>query len=169
MSELAGSYVGAELDVNSVNPFGDKPTHGLDSGGSFVVCQCAGVDSEGEPQVCDAGVGPGGCDCVECDFRDLREDGPRYVKQPERLEGYRPWHALRETLIARRLALGLSQAELAAKLGLTQSAISQFESLYTNPKIATVGQYASALKIRLHFHAEEVRLPDQEREFLRRG
>jgi transcriptional regulator with XRE-family HTH domain len=65
------------------------------------------------------------------------------------------WHDLREALIAARESKGWTQAELAEILGITQSAVSQFERLGGNPRIMTLMAYAQALNLRLVFNTEE--------------
>jgi transcriptional regulator with XRE-family HTH domain len=49
--------------------------------------------------------------------------------------------------------LGLSQKELADRMGITQPAISQFESFNANPRIMTLLAYAHALDASLDFSA----------------
>lgn len=60
-----------------------------------------------------------------------------------------PEFAVVEKLIDRRLKQGLSQSELAAKLGTKQSAISRFESGATNPTIHFLYKVADALDTKL--------------------
>lgn len=67
------------------------------------------------------------------------------------------WQDLREAMIARREELGLSQAELAKKMGITQPAVSQFESLGANPRIMTLLLYAQALELKLDLGAQGIR------------
>ena len=59
------------------------------------------------------------------------------------------WHDMREALISARVSKGWTQADLAEVLGITQSAVSQFESLAGNPRIMTLMAYAQALSVRL--------------------
>ncbi len=61
------------------------------------------------------------------------------------------WHGLRLALIDRRLELGLSQNDLAKRMGVTQPAISQFENVGANPRIMTLLAYAHALDVNLDF------------------
>lgn len=62
-----------------------------------------------------------------------------------------PEFAVVELLITQRLKRGLSQAQLAKKIGTKQSAISRFESGNSNPTIGFIGKIASALgtKVRI--------------------
>lgn len=54
---------------------------------------------------------------------------------------------LRKTLIGARLAAGLTQTELAEKLGTTQSAIARLESGKQIPSIETLYHLAMVLKV----------------------
>jgi transcriptional regulator with XRE-family HTH domain len=65
------------------------------------------------------------------------------------------WHDLREDLIAARVAKGWTQADLAAALGISQSAVSQFETLGGNPRLMTLMAYAQALNVRLQLGLSE--------------
>jgi transcriptional regulator with XRE-family HTH domain len=66
------------------------------------------------------------------------------------------WLDLKDQLVAAREARGLTQADLAEILGITQSAVSQFERLGGNPRIMTLMAYAQALQIRLNFGVSPV-------------
>ena len=50
-----------------------------------------------------------------------------------------------ERIKAARKAAGMSQKDLAAKMGVTQSNISQYENDYATPSMATLFKYADAL------------------------
>ena len=63
------------------------------------------------------------------------------------------WHDLRNMMVEARETQGLTQADLAVKLGITQSAVSQFESLSGNPRLMTLIAYAQALNLKLTFDA----------------
>ena len=58
-----------------------------------------------------------------------------------------------EALVQARAEAGLTQAELAMRLGTTQSAIARLESGGTSPTLATLSKYAAAtgrkLEVRL--------------------
>lgn len=58
-------------------------------------------------------------------------------------------YALIETLIRARTAANLTQAELAQRLGTTQSAIARLEGGRTSPSISTLKRYAEATGTRL--------------------
>lgn len=58
-------------------------------------------------------------------------------------------------LAARRLAAGLSQTEVAARMGTSQSAVARLEAGNGDARLSTVERYAQALALRL-----EIRLGD---------
>lgn len=60
-----------------------------------------------------------------------------------------PEFAIVENLIDRRIKKGLTQSDLAKKLGTKQSAISRFESGTTNPTINFLYKIADALDTKL--------------------
>lgn len=52
---------------------------------------------------------------------------------------------LTETLVARRVELGLSQTEVAARMGTSQSAVARLESGTADLRLSTLERYAAAL------------------------
>lgn len=60
-----------------------------------------------------------------------------------------PEFAIAEALIEKRLECGISQAELAEKIGTKQSAISRLESGNYNPSIKLLGKVARELNLKL--------------------
>lgn len=52
---------------------------------------------------------------------------------------------IKDQLVQRRNSLGLTQAELAERVGITQPTISEFESGLHDPLLSTLSQYARAL------------------------
>ncbi|MCO5161898.1 MAG: helix-turn-helix domain-containing protein [Mesorhizobium sp.] len=58
-------------------------------------------------------------------------------------------YAVIEALIAARTSARLSQADLAARLGTTQSAIARLESGRISPSLSTLRRYAEATGTRL--------------------
>ncbi len=58
-------------------------------------------------------------------------------------------YALIESLIRARAAAKLTQAELAQRLGTTQSAIARLEGGRTSPSVSTLKRYAEATGARL--------------------
>lgn len=54
-------------------------------------------------------------------------------------------------LTERRVALGLSQTEVAARMGTSQSAVARLEAGHTDARISTLQRYANALQTELGF------------------
>jgi len=65
------------------------------------------------------------------------------------------WHLFRLALIEQREKSGMTQQAVANKLGITQSAVSQFESFGGNPRLMTVMAYALAIGAKLNFSIED--------------
>lgn len=63
--------------------------------------------------------------------------------------------SLAATLAARRQALGLSQTEVAARMGTSQSAVARLESGALDARLSTLERYAAALGQDLSFLLEE--------------
>lgn len=55
------------------------------------------------------------------------------------------------SLAARRRALGLSQAQIAQRMGTSQPAVARLESGSTNARLSTVSRYADALGCSIAF------------------
>ena len=53
--------------------------------------------------------------------------------------------ALAEELVSRRLALGLSQTEVAARMGTSQSAVARLEAGQSDVRLSTLERYAAAV------------------------
>lgn len=53
--------------------------------------------------------------------------------------------ALAESLVARRTKLGLTQTEVAARMGTSQSAVARIESGDADVRLSTLERYAAAL------------------------
>jgi predicted transcriptional regulator len=53
--------------------------------------------------------------------------------------------ALAEELVAQRVSLGLSQTEVAARMGTSQSAVARLESGDADIRLSTLERYAAAL------------------------
>ena len=75
-------------------------------------------------------------------LRDLKK---RLMENPE----FREEYALVAQLIRARTEAKLTQAELAQRLGTTQSAIARLEGGRVSPSIATLRRYAEATGTRL--------------------
>ena len=82
----------------------------------------------------------------------LTELKKRFMKAPEFRDEYAQIdedYALIETLIRARTAANLTQAEVARRLGTTQSAIARLEGGRVSPSFATLRRYAKATGARL--------------------
>lgn len=63
--------------------------------------------------------------------------------------------ALVEQLVRRRVALGLSQSDVAARMGTSQSAVARLESGAADVRLSTVERYAAAIGHVLDWRLEE--------------
>jgi transcriptional regulator with XRE-family HTH domain len=59
--------------------------------------------------------------------------------------------ALLDDLVARRRELGLSQGEVAARMGTSQPAIARLEAGGVDARVSTLQRYAAALHVSLDF------------------
>jgi predicted transcriptional regulator len=66
-------------------------------------------------------------------------------------------HAVLDDLVARRRAAGLTQTELAARMGTSQSALARVEAGGTDVRLSTLDRYAAALG-----HSLEMRVRTEE-------
>lgn len=57
--------------------------------------------------------------------------------------------ALVDDLVARRIAMGLSQTDVAARMGTSQSAVARLESGNVDVRLSTLERYAAAVDRRL--------------------
>jgi transcriptional regulator with XRE-family HTH domain len=62
---------------------------------------------------------------------------------------------LSAALVARRLDLGLSQTEVAARMGTSQSAVARLESGAADVRLSTLERYAAALGQQLDWRLEQ--------------
>ena len=60
-------------------------------------------------------------------------------------------------LTARRVALGLSQTEVAARMGTSQSAVARIESGANDVRLSTLERYAAAVGWRLDWKLKDQR------------
>ena len=63
--------------------------------------------------------------------------------------------ALAEELVERRISLGLSQTEVAARMGTSQSAVARLETGQADVRLSTLERYAAAVDNVLDFHLGE--------------
>jgi transcriptional regulator with XRE-family HTH domain len=64
---------------------------------------------------------------------------------------------LADQLSARRVALGLSQTEVAARMGTSQSAVARIESGANDVRLSTLERYAAAVGWRLDWKLKDQR------------
>jgi ribosome-binding protein aMBF1 (putative translation factor) len=90
-------------------------------------------------------------------------NGPQDAKPNERrhdpvFPGFREMAARRrsltEALVLRRTELGMSQTQVAALMGTSQSAVARLESGDADVRLSTLERYASAIGHRLGWHLE---------------
>lgn len=85
-------------------------------------------------------------------MRDFKEVKTQWLKDRELKKAYDelgPRYDLITAVIRKRLRRGLTQAELAQKVGTKQSAIARFESGDYNPSLFFVQRLAKALNSKL--------------------
>jgi len=90
------------------------------------------------------GTSPIGTDASQARRRRGRRSG-EYRAEQERLA---PFEEIARLVIKHRAALGLTQAELAARMGTSHSAISRIESGQHRTSLATLQRLAEALDVR---------------------
>jgi DNA-binding XRE family transcriptional regulator len=79
------------------------------------------------------------------DFKDLKRE---WLKDPKVKQAYldmKPEFELARTLIAARARARLTQAEVAARMGTTQSVVARLESGRTLPSLKSLYNYAKAV------------------------
>ena len=89
----------------------------------------------------------------------LRDLHKRWMKDPEyRAEYYalRPTFELTMMLIETRVNAGLTQEQLAKRMGTTQSAVARLEGWSSNPSVNTLRKYADATGTRLRISFEPI-------------
>lgn len=78
-------------------------------------------------------------------WKEMKEDLLKNDSVKKEYETLRPQYELIEQVIKARIELGLTQAELAKKIGTKQSNISRFESGEYNPSIEFISKIAAGL------------------------
>lgn len=78
------------------------------------------------------------------DFDDLKADLLKDPSVRAEYDALAEEFAIARELIAARARAGLSQAEVAARMGTTQSTIARLESGRTLPSLRTLSRYAAA-------------------------
>lgn len=78
--------------------------------------------------------------------------------------------SLRAALVEARMKNGLTQADVAERLGTTQGSVSEFETCrYPNPTLSTLRRYAMAVGVILNPHLEHVYRSDEDEEAAQPG
>lgn len=88
----------------------------------------------------------------------------RWMKEPGFREGYDALEdefSLASMLISARTRAKLTQAEVAAKMGTSQSTVARLESGTAKPSLATLQRYAEATGARLKITLEPKRSPSK--------
>ena len=88
------------------------------------------------------------------DFADLKADLLRDPEARTEYDDLEEEFAVASELIAARALAGLSQAEVATRMGTTQSTIARLESGRTLPSLRTLHRYAAATGSRAVVHLE---------------
>jgi predicted transcriptional regulator len=65
--------------------------------------------------------------------------------------------ALADELATRRVELGLSQTQVAARMGTSQSAVARLEAGEADIRLSTIERYAEALDCTLHWNVKAKR------------
>lgn len=76
---------------------------------------------------------------------------PRDELEAVMLRSLENFHNLQDALLAARQAAGLSQTDIARLLGMTQPAVSAFESSGSETKILTLITFAAAIGVEIQF------------------
>ena len=78
-------------------------------------------------------------------WKEMKQNLLKDNNVKEEYEALRPQYELIEQVIKARIELGLTQADLANKIGMKQSNISRFESGESNPSIEFISRIATGL------------------------
>ena len=84
-------------------------------------------------------------------FEDMKS---QWMKDPDFRKAYKDLELEYEIALQLRLNAGLTQGEIAARMGTTQSVIARLESGRTLPSVKTLSQYAQATGKHLHIRLE---------------
>ncbi len=84
-------------------------------------------------------------------FTDFRKKALQNIEVRKEYNALKPLFVIKKKLIATRISKGLTQDEIANKMGTSKSNISRLESLNNNyiPNLATLIKYAEALDMKL--------------------
>ena len=79
------------------------------------------------------------------------ESGKRIPSSGQEFEALKPEFALARELIEARIKAGLSQSEVAARMGTSQPTVARLESGH-KPSLKTVERYAEAVGMKVEIH-----------------
>jgi DNA-binding XRE family transcriptional regulator len=84
-------------------------------------------------------------------FADFKKKALQNEEVRKEYDALKPLFSIKKQLVTARIAKGLTQDEIAQKIGTAKSNISRLESLNNNymPNLATLIKYAEALGMRL--------------------
>ncbi len=84
-------------------------------------------------------------------FADFKKKALQNEEVRNEYDALKPLFAIKKQLVAARISKGLTQEEIAKKIGTSKSNISRLESLNNTymPNLATLMKYAEALGMRL--------------------
>jgi DNA-binding XRE family transcriptional regulator len=84
-------------------------------------------------------------------FKDFKTKALQNEEVKREYDALKPLFAIKKQLVAARIAKGITQEEIAQKIGTSKSNISRLESLNNTymPNLATLIKYAEALGMRL--------------------
>ena len=84
-------------------------------------------------------------------FSDFREKALQSEEVRKEYDALKPLFTIKKQLVAARISHGLTQDEIAKKIGTSKSNISRLESLNNHhmPNLSTLMKYAEALGMRL--------------------
>jgi ribosome-binding protein aMBF1 (putative translation factor) len=80
------------------------------------------------------------------------EENPGF---PSMVEGAYERRMLLRALAARREELGLSQTQVAARMGTSQSSVARLESGEADARLSTIERFSAALGVHLHWSLHE--------------
>lgn len=92
-------------------------------------------------------------------MKESSQRGKRRVRDAafaKLVEDMQPEHALQRQIVTARTRAGLTQAELAARMGTQQTAIARLEAGRTMPSITTLKRLAEATGSRLVLRLDEM-------------
>ena len=106
-------------------------------------------------------------------YKTYEEVLDEFLQDPGFREAYeelQPEYALKEAIVRARVEDGITQAELAERMGVKQPAVARMETGPFNPRLTTLRKLAVALGVRFEIGAEGLRvIPSGEKVAARRS